>query len=146
MNKLFVAVLLMLSGNAYAAKYGMAGCGLGSLIIGDKPGKVQIFSSILNGFGSQTSAITTGSSNCSGSGEYADLKYIEDNQESLKVEIAQGNGETLDGLIEMWGCADSAKASLKQNYSVIFNSDNKAIVQISNSMKTTLKNNSCQKI
>ena len=147
MKKLLVLLFMSMSVDAMAAKYGMAGCGLGSLILGDKPGKIQIVSSLLNSWGSQTSAITTGSSNCSHSaGEVGDLRFIEENQESLKAEIAQGDGETLNGLMELWGCQKSAKSTLKQSYSEIFKQDHKAVIQISNSMKSALKNNTCEKI
>jgi hypothetical protein len=146
--KKFIFALLMTAGSmAYAGKYGMAGCGLGSTIFQDQPGKIQIVAALLNDMASQTSAITTGSSNCVPSaGDVADLKYIEDNQEMLKLEIAQGDGETLGGLLELWGCDSAAKSVLKADYASIFTQENKAIIQVSNSMKSSLKNNSCQKI
>ena len=58
------------SGEAAAPKaehrtpYGMAGCGLGSLIIKNHSKGPQIGAWILNVIGYQISAITTGSSNC----------------------------------------------------------------------------------
>src|SRR5580658_9609667 len=48
------------------AKYGTAGCGLGSIVFGNKAGIVQIFAATTNGtFATQTFGITTGTSNCS---------------------------------------------------------------------------------
>lgn len=146
MKKLIVLALLF-AANAQAAKYGMAGCGLGSLILGDKPGKVQIVSALLNSWGSQTSAITTGTSNCTESaGSMADLRYIEDNRQALQSEVAQGDGETVVGLLQLWGCDTKATHALKSNYSTIFSQQNKAVIQISESMKQALKGQSCSKI
>ena len=45
--------------------YGMAGCGLGSILFGAKPGKIQILSGTTNGiYGNQTFGISSGTSNC----------------------------------------------------------------------------------
>ncbi|MFN8945903.1 MAG: DUF3015 family protein, partial [Pseudobdellovibrionaceae bacterium] len=47
--------------------YGMAGCGLGSVVFGDKPGFIQIFAATLNSIGgNQTFGISLGTSNCEG--------------------------------------------------------------------------------
>src|SRR6266545_2071443 len=49
----------------FEPSYGLAGCGLGSMLIGSKPGIVQIFAATTNGsFGTQTFGITSGTSNC----------------------------------------------------------------------------------
>jgi hypothetical protein len=144
--KKLILLCILFSTNAFADKYGMAGCGLGSLILNDKPGKIQILSGILNSWGSQTSAITTGTSNCTESaGSVADLKYIEDNKQALQLDIAQGNGETLAGLLTLWKCNSEAAQNLKANYSTIFAVENKAVVQVRDTMKKSL-NSSCQKI
>jgi len=43
--------------------YGMAGCGIGSIVFADKPGMIQIIAATLNGTaGSQTFGITSGTS------------------------------------------------------------------------------------
>lgn len=145
MKKLILFSLLF-AVNANAAKYGMAGCGLGSLILEDKPGKVQIVSSLLNSWGSQTSAITSGTSNCTEGASIADLRYIEDNRQALETEVAQGHGETVAGLLQIWGCEESANQTLKENYADIFSTHNKAVIQVSNSMKQALKDETCTKI
>ncbi len=145
--KMFAFLVLSLALNAEAARYGMAGCGLGSMILGDKPGKVQIVSALLNSWGSQTSAITTGSSNCSeAAGAVADLRYIEENFTALQKEVAQGQGETLAGLLKLWSCDMSATISLKAEYSQIYSQDNKAIIQVRDSMKNALNTNQCGNI
>lgn len=145
--KFLVIALMSLALNAQAARYGTAGCGLGSLFIGDQPGKVQIVSALLNSWGSQTSAITTGSSNCTESaGEVADLRYIEENLPVLQKEVAQGHGETLSGLLSIWKCDSSATGTLKAEYGQIFSQNNRAIIQVRDSMKSALNPSQCSKI
>lgn len=147
MKKIIFFAVVAAALQSHATKYGMAGCGLGSIVFEDKPGKVQIVAAILNDWGSQTSAITTGTSNCTeGSGSMADLKYIEDNREALKSEVARGGGETVLGLLNIWGCEASAASTLKSNYASIFSEQNLAVVQVSDSMKSALKNQTCSKI
>jgi hypothetical protein len=123
----FLAVLLLLS-QAHANHYGMAGCGLGSLVFGDQPGKIQIVASTVNNLVSpQTSAITSGTSGCYEEGSAsASLNYIEINQVSLKEDAARGSGETLNGLSTLLGCHESSSfnAEIKANYNSIFGQSN----------------------
>lgn len=122
----FVATLLMLS-QSYAAHFGMAGCGLGSLIFADQPGKIQIVAATINNAVSpQTSAITSGTSGCyEEQGSSASLNYIETNIVSLKEDAARGQGETIEGLMTLLGCSQSpsVKSEIKSNYQQIFNSN-----------------------
>ena len=111
---------------ANAANYGMAGCGLGALIFPNDNSKLQIVSSILNDlWGNQTFAITSGTSNCVDSGATASAMYIAVNQESLKKDIARGEGESLNGLSQILKCSDSTKlnTTLQQNFATIFPSN-----------------------
>ena len=122
----FVATLLMLS-QSYANHYGMAGCGLGSLVFADQPGKIQIVAATVNNMVSpQTSAITSGTSGCyEEQGSSAQLNYIETNIVSLKADAARGQGETIEGLMTLLGCqqADSVKSEIKNNYRQIFQNE-----------------------
>lgn len=108
-----------------AEGYGMGGCGLGSLIFGDSPGKVsQILASTTNGFlGNQTFAITSGTSNCDPSaGAVGVRRFIETNREALAKDAARGAGETVAGLSALAGCRDvgAVGAALQQNFGSIF--------------------------
>ena len=70
---------------AQPGNYGDAGCGLGSILFGAKPGFVQVFAATTNGtFGSQTFGITTGTSNCGGGGGGTPTarNYVETNREA----------------------------------------------------------------
>lgn len=88
------------------AGYGMAGCGLGSLIFGPKPGKVQIFASTTNDiYGNQTFGITSGTSNCDipEMGQQAAV-FIEVNKEVVRKEAAMGSGESVDAVSMLLNC------------------------------------------
>jgi hypothetical protein len=121
---LFIVCSLFLASQSFANHYGMAGCGIGALVIGDKPGKIQILAGILNNLISpQTSAITSGTSNCYDVGaEAATNEYIDSNRQALEADVARGNGETLAGLLRLYGCNDQSQAGaqLQGHYSRIF--------------------------
>src|SRR6476620_4123342 len=81
---------------AYGGWYGMAGCGLGSLIFGpvNTPG-AQILAATTNAtFGSQTFGITSGTSNCVSGGVVAldreQTAFAEVNFNDLKRDMASG--------------------------------------------------------
>ncbi len=123
----FVATLIVLS-QAQGAHYGMAGCGVGSLVFQDQPGMIQIVASTVNNLVSpQTSAISSGTSGCYEEGSSsAKLDYIEANKIALKEDAARGQGETLQGLTTLLGCASSqdVNSEIKNNYKSIFGQDN----------------------
>jgi len=103
------ASLLLLPIAASAAGYGQAGCGLGSMIIGSKPGMEQVFAATTNGtFGSQTFGITSGTSNCGDHGLVNLSKerevFAQENYTSLIKEMAQGKGESLSTLASLYQC------------------------------------------
>jgi hypothetical protein len=123
MKKILIGLVMMMATSAFARGYGMAGCGLGSMLLGDKKGMMQIFASTTNGTaGTQTFGISTGTSNCmDGSGRSAAI-FIEANRVSLANDIARGQGETIESLAAMYGCKDAAAVSalLQKNYREIF--------------------------
>ena len=97
--------------NVYGnGKYGLAGCGLGSLIFGTKPGPVQIVAATFNATsGNQTFAITTGTSNC-GKGLFPQaeqVSFLDNNLATLKKESAQGHGDTVVAYATLLGCNTS---------------------------------------
>ncbi len=129
---------------ASGAQYGTAGCGLGSLLFGNKPGIVQIFAATTNGISAnQTFAITTGTSNCSDtSGGSASAKvFIQANREALTKDIARGQGETLRNLATLAGCGNAAGVgtTLQKNFSSIFPAASTTTDQVSDSILSTLK-------
>jgi len=141
---LVLVAAAFIASSANAANTGMAGCGLGSMAFGNDNGKVQILASTTNGlFGSQTFGITSGTSNCVEGGASASAMYIAVNQESLKKDIARGEGETLNGLSQVYKCNDAAKFSntLQQNYSSIFTSNNVKSAEVSANIQSIIHSN-----
>src|SRR5437660_992844 len=89
---------LALAATAEAKKYGDAGCGLGTLVVG-KDGS-QILAATTNSTAwNQTFGITFGTSNCDeGSDRSAQSQlpqFIEVNRSALANDMARGQGETL---------------------------------------------------
>jgi hypothetical protein len=105
--------------------YGMAGCGLGSMVIKDDS-IMQIFAVTTNGTSAnQTFGITTGTSNCKpGSKKMASIEqkvFVEANFAELSREAAQGDGEHLRAFAELLGCDhDEFLKFSKANREVIF--------------------------
>jgi hypothetical protein len=130
--------------SAQSGRYGMAGCGLGSILLGDKPGIMQIFAATTNGlFGTQTFGITTGTSNCvdSGGGIASAKAFIQSNREALAKDISRGGGETVDNLATLSGCANTGQVggALQRNFGVIFPSAAVSDVQVSDAMVGVLR-------
>src|SRR5215471_19562951 len=112
----FMVVLLAVStARAQPAVYGMAGCGLGSLLFGTDNSKLmQILAATTNGtFANQTFGITSGTSNCVEGGvvkaEREQAAFAEVNFQDLKRNMATGGGEYLASFSTLLGCEDTAK-------------------------------------
>ncbi len=104
-----VAFLLAFASAPKAHAAGDAGCGLGSLIIQKNSKLMQLFALTTNGtFSSQPLGITSGTSGCSASGIVNNDKqieyFVEVNHSDLSVEMAQGRGEKLNVLAQLYGC------------------------------------------
>ena len=85
--------------------YGMAGCGVGSIVFGDKPGMIQVIAATINQYSGQTFAISTGTSNCGESGKSARAnQFIEVNKVALENDLSRGAGESIVALSEVMGC------------------------------------------
>lgn len=113
---------------AYSRPYGMAGCGLGTVVMDKRSSQVLVATT--NGTsGNQTFAITTGTLNCldDASSQVADKmdKYIQINKVQLAGDVAKGNGETIIALSEVMGCQSSQNlgSALKANYRDVFAND-----------------------
>lgn len=94
---------------SFAAGYGPAGCGLGSIVFGTQKGFMQVFAATTNGTsGNQTFGISSGTSNCvPGAKSEAfnnQREFISNNITVLAKEAAQGDGETLRAFTSTLGC------------------------------------------
>lgn len=124
-------------------KYGSAGCGLGSVIIGGGIGSVQVFAATTNAtFGTQTFGISSGTSNCDTEAidESARI-FIYGNRETLAKDISRGKGETIANLSSLAGCRDANAVgiALQKNFRTIFPSANVSTAQVGDSVLDTLK-------
>ena len=130
---------------AAAAPYGAAGCGLGSIVFGDKPGMVQVLAVTTNAsFYSQTFGITFGTSNCAQSGNSGEKmsKFIESNRDAFAKDVARGEGETINAIAKIAGCSDANNLgqTLKSNFKTIFPAAKSTSTQVTNNVTTTIKN------
>jgi len=136
MKRVFLFALpvlaLTLGSTVYAAGYGAAGCGLGSMVFGDEAGLVQVFAATTNGTSaSQLFGITSGTSNCDESGIILAEKegeiFAEQNFDVLSKEMAAGEGEHLGAFATLLGCSSDQHAAFasytQANYESIFASD-----------------------
>lgn len=144
MKKIFgLAATVLLSSASYAASYGDAGCGLGSMIFNDQAGFVQIFAATTNGTsGSQTFGITSGTLNCGGGGSSPTaLQYIESNKVAIANDAARGQGEALVALSQMVGCQDSKAFGfvMQKNFNNIFPSQSVDAKSVESSVKKAIK-------
>lgn len=100
---------------ASSGTVGMAGCGLGSMVIEDQGKWAQVGSAFLNGTGMQTFGISFGTSNCTEDG-VASLGrerdvFVEANLPDIRRDVAAGEGEYLSSLQSLYGCEDGASFS-----------------------------------
>ena len=135
---------------AVGAKYGLAGCGLGSVFFG---AKLPVLAATTNGTsGNQTFGITSGTSNCTDtdSGKASAKAFIETNREELAKETARGKGESRASLAAIAGCSDTKAVSgrLQRNFKTIFPSQTATNDQVSDAILTTLQSEdlACGKI
>ena len=96
-------------------KYGMAGCGAGSVLMGADGGQISAATTNGLGFGviglwidTQLMGIVSGTSNCElDAAEKSAMReeiFVSSNLASLHKEIAQGEGETLRAFAATLGC------------------------------------------
>ena len=127
MRNLVMALLLAFVGQSAMAKakYGMAGCGLGSVMMGDKN---QVFAATSNDIGTAGFAISSGTSNCDSGEKTAAIQAQENfftaNLKILSKEMAQGDGQYVRAFAETMGCNENARgtfgAEMQKSYSDIF--------------------------
>ncbi len=100
-------VLLLSQGSAFGKNYGMAGCGLGSMVL-KTDDFTQILAATLNATGVQTVGISLGTSNCTHANSAAALEkqehFVLENLENLRRDMVKGDGEYLKGYAEVLGC------------------------------------------
>ncbi|MGQ9843272.1 MAG: DUF3015 domain-containing protein [Spirochaetota bacterium] len=127
-----------------------AGCGLGSMIFGDKDGLLfEILATTTNGtFGNQTFGMTSGTLGCAPfkgivSNEKINL-YVADNMDNLAKDIAKGNGEYLETLALLMNVPDSEKqqffSKLQANFNKIYTSSDVTSTDVVKNIEVVLQN------
>jgi len=144
---IFGAALGLVSlGTAQAAHYGMAGCGLGSIVMGPRGG--QLSAATTNGtMGSQTFGITSGTSNCTPDSKTAAVmqqqQFMVTNYSTLSKEAAQGAGNTLTAWSASLGCSADVQSefngTIQRSHGSIFAAP--GAVATLDATKETLKQN-----
>lgn len=142
MKKILIAAAIAVSfgAAAFAADYGSAGCGLGSLAFKQND-MTQVLAATTNGtFGSQTFGMTFGTSGCNNDGlvklSMARESFIEANYKDISRDAAKGAGEYLVNLARLYGYTTETSWKftqlLQKNHTAIFaaNSAQNAVSEI----------------
>lgn len=127
-----------------------AGCGLGSVIFADQPDTLvsNVLAATTNATsGNQTFGMTTGTLNCNEKNSLLAMEsFINNNLDTLAVDAARGEGETLDTLAAMWGMDEQDKArfaqTTKENYASIFASDSTTATEVLENLNQVISNDS----
>jgi hypothetical protein len=142
LKTLTVAAALLFASDAFAQKYGAAGCGLGSLAFGNQPGGVQILAATTNGTSwNQTFGITSGTSNCGPTGLAMGTKnFVDANREVLAKDAARGAGEAVGAIAVINLCKDvhGVGSALQKNYAEIFPSEKASNEDVTDAILKTL--------
>lgn len=109
---------------SYAAD-SSSGCGIGWQVLPKQSLVSSLTRSMVNATFSNTIAMTLGTSGCAKHSivynEKQGLHFVEANKEILVAEMAQGNGEYLTAMAEVFGCQDlnSFATIVKKNYQTL---------------------------
>jgi hypothetical protein len=133
MKKLLIAVAVALPMTAMAAGENNVGCGLGSKLFDGQSGIApQVLAATTNNFyGTQTFAITSGTSGCTQDGtvrsNWKTAFFIDGNKDKLARDMSVGSGESLDSLAHLLGVQSQDRPAFdrlaKDNVSRIFAAD-----------------------
>jgi len=133
--------------SVFAAGYGEAGCGLGSLLFGTQKGPVQILAATTNGtVNNQSFAITSGTSNCDAKGwdtaKVEQEQFIANNFSGLAKEMASGEGEQLTALAGLLGCPAMQQSRFntvtQRNYDTILAGDRATPAEMLTAVKAVM--------
>lgn len=146
------ASLLMFTASVYAANTVSedCGCGLGRELIGEKQGLAwDLLGTLLNGtFGNQTFGMTSGTLGCDTGGKIAmnekvDI-FVADNMDNLAIDIASGQGESLDALAEIAMISGDNKevffSALQNNFDQIYPTDTVSYSHVSGTIMEIASN------
>ncbi|MBW1895115.1 MAG: DUF3015 family protein [Deltaproteobacteria bacterium] len=145
MKKILIAVLISLflvgTVSANTVKED-CGCGLGRMALAEKEGLVwNLLGTFLNGLcGNQTFGMSSGTLECGKPEKLVMLEkmniFVADNMDSLAVDIAQGDGESLDALAEIAEISAEKRlafnVALQGNFDYIYQNQNVKHEEVTN--------------
>ena len=143
-------VLISFSSILHAkGSYGAGGCGVGSVILGEKNDKSsQVFALLTNMTFGQIFSITTGTSNCHAGAKQAYLErrrveFVAVHYSDLQKEMATGQGEKLEAFALLMGCETLTPfASMAQkNHAGLFAKPVKKALEFVNRVKVNMQAN-----
>lgn len=146
MKKLFVLLAGSLFVVSNAKAVDSTGCGLGSTLLKGQKGPVyQILAVTTNGTSAtQTFGITSGTLGCDPDGRITGgtgkvLVFLENNLDAFALDVAKGEGETINSLASILG-KDSKEVSkiLNNNFEELFSKENINVVEVSEKVATLL--------
>jgi hypothetical protein len=140
---LMMPTLAMAKGN-----HPMAGCGLGYLLLShdDNSRGMQILGATTNETGTQTFGITSETSGCTEDGAVKLAKsaevYAEVNLDSLRREMAQGQGEFVATFASLLGArgenVDALVKIFQTNYTMLYSSSDTSATELLSSLQNVL--------
>lgn len=133
MKKIIATLVLASASFGTLAANGPAGCGLGTAVIFKNANEFHehVLAATTNGSASQTFAMTSGTLGCEAANGPLTIGlalFLNENLEPLAVDVAQGQGESLNALASLMKIESTDQAafnqSLKANFDQIFASEN----------------------
>ena len=124
-----------------------SGCGMGYEVAPKQSLISSSTRSLVNATFSSTIAMTMGTSGCAKHSivynEAKGIHFAESNKNQLAVEMAQGNGEFVNGFAGVFGCqnAENFGSMVQANYETLLPSNNTSGVELFNNVKSAIKNN-----
>lgn len=122
MKKILVSVAILLSVTTTYARDTFDGCGLGWEVTDKKTVLATTTRGTTNGFVPPTFGMTTGTIGCEqfegiAANEQEQMKYVAQNYETLRSQLAVGNGEYVDAAAQSFNCDSiSFGQHMQQNY------------------------------
>lgn len=145
--KLMIGLLALVATSTVMAADSSSGCGMG-YEIAPKQSLVSSFTrSVVNATFSNSIAMTMGTSGCAKHSivynEAKGIHFAEANKNQLAVEMAQGNGEFVQGFAGVFGCqnAQAFGSMVQSNYEQVLPSNETSGVELYNNVKAQIKNN-----
>jgi hypothetical protein len=125
------------------------GCGIGTMALGDQDPTVlsQLAATALNGIGSQSLGITSGTLECDPASAVVSnkrvIEYVADNMDHLAHDMAMGDGASMNALADLMDVSDGDRsgifAQLQQGFDRIFTSENVTAEQVVSNISGVLK-------